>query len=213
MIKVNVKVGDTVLMGKFKNKKTVIKTIGEDEHGMPTINGKKACTFRLYEEKEIKENITRDERISRQEKLIVENFHSVLKELDRTYKTDPTMESYYEILKVEDKGDKAIALIELNSGEQYTVVFIYYLDDNSNGEGFDPRVVLSKTAATNDGGQFELSLDAQKGIISMLETDIGEDIYNENIKSPYRQVGEVLQQASYDSRDLDGDPRDYTQDR
>jgi hypothetical protein len=38
--------GDTVLTGKFKNKKTVIKDIGKDEHGMPTINGKQAVTFR-----------------------------------------------------------------------------------------------------------------------------------------------------------------------
>jgi len=41
-----VEIGDTLLMGKFKNKKTVVKTIGKDEHGMPTINGKKVVTFR-----------------------------------------------------------------------------------------------------------------------------------------------------------------------
>jgi hypothetical protein len=45
------KTGDTILMGKFKNKKTVVKKIGKDEHGMPTINGKKATTFRLSKEK------------------------------------------------------------------------------------------------------------------------------------------------------------------
>ena len=42
-----VEIGDTLLMGKFKNKKVVVKTIGTDEHGMPTINGKKVVTFRL----------------------------------------------------------------------------------------------------------------------------------------------------------------------
>ena len=50
MIKLPVKVGDTILMGRFKNKKVVIKTIGKDEHGMPTINGKKVVTFRLMKE-------------------------------------------------------------------------------------------------------------------------------------------------------------------
>jgi hypothetical protein len=34
-------------MGKFKNKKVVVKDIGKDDYGMPTINGKKATTFRL----------------------------------------------------------------------------------------------------------------------------------------------------------------------
>ena len=46
---INVKVdkGDTVLMGKFKNKKVVVKDFGKDDHGMPTINGKVATTFRM----------------------------------------------------------------------------------------------------------------------------------------------------------------------
>ena len=45
-----VKVGDTIMTGRFKNKKTVVKTIGKDEHGMPTINGRKVVTFRLMKE-------------------------------------------------------------------------------------------------------------------------------------------------------------------
>jgi hypothetical protein len=46
-INIDVDKGDNVLMGKFKNKKVVVKDIGKDDHGMPTINGKKAATFRL----------------------------------------------------------------------------------------------------------------------------------------------------------------------
>ena len=45
-----VEVGDTILTGRFKNKKVVVKTIGKDEHGMPTINGKKVVTFRILKE-------------------------------------------------------------------------------------------------------------------------------------------------------------------
>jgi hypothetical protein len=50
-ITIDVEVGDTVYMGKFKNKKTVIKKIDKDETGMPTINGKKVVTFRTQEPK------------------------------------------------------------------------------------------------------------------------------------------------------------------
>ena len=50
-----VKVGDTILTGRFKNKKVKVKTIGKDEHGMPTINGKKVVTFRLMKEHYIAE--------------------------------------------------------------------------------------------------------------------------------------------------------------
>jgi hypothetical protein len=52
-ITLDVNIGDTILMGKFKNKKTVVKTIGKDEHGMPTINGKKVATFRILPKQNI----------------------------------------------------------------------------------------------------------------------------------------------------------------
>ena len=45
-----IKVGDTIMTGRFKNKKTVVKTIGKDEHGMPTINGRKVVNFRMVKE-------------------------------------------------------------------------------------------------------------------------------------------------------------------
>lgn len=47
LININVKVGDEVLIGRFKNKRIVIKSITYDEYGMPQINGKPACTFRI----------------------------------------------------------------------------------------------------------------------------------------------------------------------
>jgi hypothetical protein len=49
-ITIPVNIGDTILMGKFKNKKVVVKSIGKDEYGMPTINGKKVATFRMIKE-------------------------------------------------------------------------------------------------------------------------------------------------------------------
>ena len=47
-INIPVDIGDTILVGKFKNKKMKIKDIGKDKHGMPTINGRKAATFRIH---------------------------------------------------------------------------------------------------------------------------------------------------------------------
>jgi hypothetical protein len=46
-IYVPLKVGDIIYTGKFKNKKTTVKTIGVDEYGMPTVNGKRALNFRI----------------------------------------------------------------------------------------------------------------------------------------------------------------------
>ncbi len=47
-INIPVNVGDTILVGRFKNKKMKVKEIGKDKHGMPTINGRKATTFRIH---------------------------------------------------------------------------------------------------------------------------------------------------------------------
>ena len=53
----DVKVGDTILAGRFKNKKIVVKSIGKDEHGMPTINGKKVVNFRISPKNAITERV------------------------------------------------------------------------------------------------------------------------------------------------------------
>ena len=39
--------GDVILTGRFKNKRTVVKKIGVDDLGQPTINGMKALNFRI----------------------------------------------------------------------------------------------------------------------------------------------------------------------
>ena len=56
-IKIDVNVGDTIMTGRFKNKKTKVKSIGKDEHGMPTINGRKVVTFRMPKLKELVERV------------------------------------------------------------------------------------------------------------------------------------------------------------
>ena len=43
----DLEVGDVILTGKFKNKRTVVKDIGTDELGQPTINGKRVLNFRI----------------------------------------------------------------------------------------------------------------------------------------------------------------------
>lgn len=46
-ITLDIEKGDTLLGGRFKNIKTVVKDIGTDELGQPTINGKKLLSFRI----------------------------------------------------------------------------------------------------------------------------------------------------------------------
>ena len=46
MITLDIKVGDVILMGRFKNKKVTVKTVTFDQHRMPLVNGKPICNFR-----------------------------------------------------------------------------------------------------------------------------------------------------------------------
>jgi len=46
-IMVDIKVGDTILGGKFKNKRIVVKEIGKNEKGDITINGRPLLKYRL----------------------------------------------------------------------------------------------------------------------------------------------------------------------
>lgn len=47
MIKINIDIGDEILVGRFKNKRIKVKEIGKNEHDIPTINGRPILTFRF----------------------------------------------------------------------------------------------------------------------------------------------------------------------
>jgi len=65
-ITIPVEIGDTILTGKFRNKKTVVKSISKDEYGMPVINGRKVATFRIVKSTKQEEyNLIGDDMISR----------------------------------------------------------------------------------------------------------------------------------------------------
>lgn len=52
--------GDIILRGKYRNRKEVVKTFGNDDKGQPTVNGKRILNFnveKLLPKKDIKESI------------------------------------------------------------------------------------------------------------------------------------------------------------
>ena len=46
-IDLDIKVGDVLLGGRYKNKRIVVKEIGVDELGQPTVNGNPILKFRI----------------------------------------------------------------------------------------------------------------------------------------------------------------------
>ena len=51
-IRVRINIGDTILGGKFKNKRIVVKDIGKNEKGDITINGRPLLKFRVMNQDE-----------------------------------------------------------------------------------------------------------------------------------------------------------------
>jgi len=47
VITLDIEKGDVILTGRFKNKRTVVKKIGTDDLGQPTVNGMKVLSFRV----------------------------------------------------------------------------------------------------------------------------------------------------------------------
>lgn len=66
-IKVPIEVGDTILGGRFKNKKTIVKKIGKNKKGDITVNDKPLLKYRIVKEmKYLKlfDNFQTDEKVS-----------------------------------------------------------------------------------------------------------------------------------------------------
>ena len=53
MIELPIEIGSTILRGKFRNKKVIVKTISKNERGEPLINDKPILSIRLTDLKEI----------------------------------------------------------------------------------------------------------------------------------------------------------------
>ena len=46
-IELDIEIGDILLTGRYKNKRIVVRDIGKDEFGQPTINGQSILKFRI----------------------------------------------------------------------------------------------------------------------------------------------------------------------
>jgi len=88
MIKLDIKVGDTIMGGKFKNKKVIVKKIGKNDKGDITINGKPLLRFRI-----LKESNTS---VLRRQNRIEELFHDYL--LSHNVTPQDSFDSFFQTL-------------------------------------------------------------------------------------------------------------------
>ena len=71
-IDLDIEIGDVLLGGRYKNKRIVVKEIGVDDLGQPTVNGKPVLKFRiekhLPDEKKSKKTLKDEEKTKHDKK-------------------------------------------------------------------------------------------------------------------------------------------------
>jgi hypothetical protein len=112
-ITVPVNIGDTVLMGKFKNKKVVVKSITKNEKGDILINGRPAFKFRLMP---VQENTLNEINIKGYIKKVSDKFQKFLKNLKQEGKE--TKEAFALLLKSLD-GEPLTKQQKTQIGDQF----------------------------------------------------------------------------------------------
>jgi hypothetical protein len=162
LIKLDIKVGDTLLGGRFKNKKTLVKKIGKNDKGDITINGKPLLKYRI-----VKESNSYDR--------LQEDVDSYLAHLSDNFKIEvagsqligrPTRNNYYIRIwkqkdtshqyhysncvdfkwsEIEEEVLRFISIIE----ESWSIDYLYSII--KKGEGTSDRKMFSKEELSNVG--------------------------------------------------------------
>ena len=117
-IEIDVEIGDTILTGRFKNKKTKVNSIETDQHGMPTINGRKVTTFRTMKKDEGTCGYSIDgegddepagphllKKESKDEIKVIHNF--LTKHTKSAKKASDMIKKYYKKVKKQFRGDSS----------------------------------------------------------------------------------------------------------
>jgi len=106
-ITIDVEIGDTILTGRFKNKKTKVNSIETDQHGMPTINGRKVTTFRTMKKQDestmMKEGPQRDRNNMA---LYIIDLNNTLSNAKVLAKKDPKYKKYIKFIEKDIKDAK-----------------------------------------------------------------------------------------------------------
>lgn len=99
-ISIPIEIGDTILTGKFRNKKVTVKEIGKDDHGSPTVNGKSILKIRIAklmnrdndskmnQEKDKKDDMKKEGKMSKLDSMILKIINEERQKLHELEITD-----------------------------------------------------------------------------------------------------------------------------
>ena len=233
-IKVPIEVGDTVLGGRFKNKKTIVKKIGKNKKGDITVNDKPLLKYRIVKEmKHLKffENFQKEESVSMFDKqammrilpneLLVINdagkWHLKLGDLSINLVKAEIMYYQNTVGDVQD-GDV------LADGEPDTLEFDIHIVKNNDGmEGNPDTLVLNIDITYGDAPVSQFSIQAPNnvsvthytGIDSLHDKDTTWSFSDDSIQKLvnfFNMWDDKFKLSPDDFKFLDSDPNSYTPD-
>jgi hypothetical protein len=158
MIKIPIKVGDTVLGGRFKNKKVVVKKIGKNDKGDITINDKPLLKYRIVKESRIS-IFSQDIKslIPKSIDLINSDQHKL--ELKDVLLNGDLIQIAYYHNKFEETGDA------LSDGEpDYLEIDIHTLKDNDGTKANPDTLRLNIDITYGDSMMFSFTIDKDNGV-------------------------------------------------
>ena len=158
MIKIPIKVGDTVLGGRFKNKKVVVKKIGKNDKGDITINDKPLLKYRIVKESRISIFSQDIKSLLPKNIDIVNTDQHKLKLTDVLLNGDLIQIDYYHNT-LEETGD---ALVD---GEpDYLEIDIHTVKDNDGSKANPDTLRLNIDITYGDSMMFSFTIDKDNGV-------------------------------------------------
>ena len=137
MIKLNIKVGDTLMGGKFKNKKVVVKTIGKNDKGYITINGKPLLRFRI-----LKEDDSTDRMVKIFKQWLYSNYDEIAFLETKTYDGLPLIVVHYTTESNVGNYDTWLAMDIMDNWNKFTSDTIPVMVRWSNRISSDTKILI-----------------------------------------------------------------------
>jgi len=91
MIKIPIEIGDTVYVGRFKNKKIIVKSITYNEYGLPMINGRPLLTLRIEKLMPAKQEKNETMKLQTLKNIIREEARQIIKTKRRNLREEEDM--------------------------------------------------------------------------------------------------------------------------
>ena len=194
-ITIPIKVGDTVLGGKFKNKRIVVKSIDKNEKGDITINGKPLLKYRLVNEA----NAVSGGKV-----------HKFITGKNLTFKDKKYPNLYFEVLRIDNKS-KLVTLKILSPkelfGKELDVPFktirrgpFLKTDTSVLGEGKIDSELESKYGVSVDVFEYPTHLELKRIVVpdDKRGMGIGTDVMNDLIKYAVKNNKDIFTTPSSD---------------